>query len=203
MGFVLLCIVLGALGLLLLVMLVPFQAQASASINEAALSGAAGVEWGRGLFALQISSERGLAFRVLGISVPRPWRRRRHEAREERRRKKRARAPRKRKRSRLALWQGRALLRMVARLAPALRLRLRVKGTVGAGDPADTALLAGLAQLMDGVPGVKLDLGWEWLDEQLDLDVEGSARIWIAHLLCVTAALLWVRENRAALRALS
>ncbi len=203
MGSVLLSIVLGLLGLLLLVTLVPFQAQASASIHEASLTGAAGVEWGWGLFAFQISSERGLAFRVLGISVPRLWKRHRHDAREERRRKKRAREPRKRKRSRLALWQGRALLRMVARLAPALRLRLRVKGTVGTGDPADTALLAGLAQLMDGVSGVELDLGWEWLDEQLDLDAEGSARIWIAQLLCVTAALLWVRENRAALRAVS
>ncbi len=200
---VLLSIVLGLLGLLLLVTLVPFQAQASASIHEASLAGAAGVEWGFGLFAVQISSECGLAFRLLGISVPRLWKRRRHDAREERRRKKRAREPRKRKRSRVAPWQGRALLRMVARLAPALRLRLRVKGTVGTGDPAGTALVTSLAQLVDGVPGVELDLSWEWLDEQLDLYAEGSARIWIAQLLCVTAALLWVRENRAALRAVS
>ncbi len=203
MGSVLLSIALGLMGFLLLVTLVPFQAQASASIHDASLMGTAEVAWGWGLFAFQISSERGLAVRLFGISLPRFWRRHRRDAREERRRKKRARRPRERRRSRLALWRGRALLRMAARLASALRLRLRVKGIVGIGDPSDTALLAGLARLVDRVPGVQLDLGWEWLDERLDLDADGSARIWIAQLLCATAALLWVRENRAALRALS
>jgi hypothetical protein len=202
MGSALLFVALGLLGLLLLVALVPFQAQGSASIHQASLMGAAGVEWGGGLVALRISSERGLAFRLLGVSIP--WKRsRRDEAREEQRRKKRGREPGKRGRPRTALSHGRALLGMVARLARALRLRLRVNGTVGTGDPADTALLAGLAQLVERVPGLELDLGWEWLDEQLDLDAEGSARIWIAQLLWVAAALLLVRENRAALRAMS
>lgn len=203
MGSVVLSIALGLLGFLLLVTLVPFQARASASIHGASLMGTAEVAWGWGLFAFRISGERGLTVRVFGIPLPRLWKRHRREAREERRRKKRTRGSRERRRPRLALRRGRALLHMAARLASALRLRLRVKGTLGTGDPADTALLAGLARLVDRVPGVQLALDWEWLDERLDLDADGSARIWIAQLLCATAALLWVRENRAALWAVN
>ncbi len=202
---VLASVLLGLTGLLLVVALVPFHARASGSLHEATPEGTAQLEWGWGLFALGVSSERGLALRVLGFRVLRLRRRRvrgaRGGRREERRRERKRRRPAGPRRSWPALRQARALLLMAAHVARTLRLRLRVQGIVGTGDPADTALLAGLVPLLEGVPGVDLELGWEWLDEELELDAQGSARIWLAHLLCVVAALLLARENRAALRA--
>jgi hypothetical protein len=91
---------------------------------------------------------------------------------------------------------------MLLRLGRTLRLRLRVSGFVGTGDPADTALLFAQLRALRALPGVKLDLEPDWLEEELELDAEGSARISVGHLLVVAAALLWARENRLALRAM-
>jgi hypothetical protein len=91
---------------------------------------------------------------------------------------------------------------MLARLALALRLRLRVSGIVGTGDPADTAFLFAILRAVRELPGVQLEVQSAWIDEELELDAEGSARVWIIHLMVVAAALLWARENRTALRAI-
>jgi hypothetical protein len=92
---------------------------------------------------------------------------------------------------------------MALRSARALHLRLRVEGVVGTGDPADTALVSGLARLLEEIPGVEMAVDWEWLEEELELRLEGSARIWIAQMLGIAAMLMLARENRMALRAVS
>jgi hypothetical protein len=202
---------LAAVGALLaLVVLVPFHARAGGAVHGESAAGAAEVRWGPGLLALRLSSADGLTARLLGIPLPRLWSRRgvrrspgRRRGGPERERGRRE-APRARKRpgAGAVLRHRGALLRMAVRLARPLRLRVRIAGTVGTGDPADVALLAAIARAARDLPGVELDLEWDWVDEALELDGELSARIWVAHLLCAAAALLLRRENRAALRAM-
>lgn len=195
--------------LLALVVLVPFHAQAQGAIHGGSADGAIEIRWGAGLFALRLSSADGLAARLLGIPLPRfgarqgrpRSRSRRQDRRQRERGMREASRARKGPRAGALLRHGGDLLRMAVRLARPLRLRVRIAGTVGTGDPADVALLAAIARAAGDLPGVELDLGWDWVDEALELDGELSARIWVAHLLCAAAALFLRRENRAALRA--
>ncbi len=163
-------------------------------------------QWAWGVLSVKATTDRGVALQMFGIPIHRLGRTRGAppEAQvpaQKPEAEKPERAP-KRKRPLLsALRRLGPLLRMARSLARTLHLRLRVTGTLGMGDPADTAFLAGLAGTLGGLPGVALDVAWEWVDEEIDLEAEGSARIWIAHLLAVATALLLVRENRTVLRA--
>lgn len=201
MATVLLSILLALLGLLLLLVLLPFHVRAAGSIHGDALAGWARAQWAWGLLGFGVAVGRGMELTVLGMPI-RLRRGRRRERQEPEEREGEEPEEERRSRRKMTLRRVRRLLGMGARLVGTLRLRLRVSGTVGTGDPADTAVLAGSMRALQGLPGVEIDLGWEWLEEQLDLELEGSARIWIAHLLVVAAGLLWVRENRAALWAM-
>jgi hypothetical protein len=172
--------------LLALVVLVPFHARARGALHGESAAGAAEVRWGPGLLALRLSSADGLTVRLLGIPLPRfgsrpgrrRWRGRRRGRRERERGMREASRARKRPRAAALLRHRGALLRMAVRLARPLRLRVRIAGTVGTGDPADVALLAAIARAARDLPGLELDLEWDWVDEALELDGELSARIW-------------------------
>lgn len=197
--------------LLALLLLVPFYARARGSIHGGSAEGAVEAAWGPGLVALRLSSGDGLRVRLLGIPLPR-LRLGQERSRSRRQRRERKAARRKERpgekqqewrqpRAGALLRHRAAFLRMALELARPLRLRLRIAGTVGTGDPADVALLAALARAAGELPGVALDVTWDWVDEVVELDGELSARIWIIHLLGAAAALWLRRENRAALRA--
>lgn len=207
---VLIGLVAAVAALVALVVLVPFHLRAEGALRDGSAAGAAEVWWGPGLLGLRLDGVSGVTVRLLGIPLPRlgplrPGRRRpgrRRRARREKKERERRRPPaRGRGRGRLGrlLRHRGELLRMALRLAGPLRLRARVRGRVGTGDPADVALLAALVRAAGGAPGVELDLTWDWIDEVLDLDGELSARLWIVHLLGVALVLLVRRESRAAL----
>ena len=202
MATVLLAILLGLAALLLLLIWVPFQVRAAGALTFESVSGEALAQWGWGLVQVRLSSSepgRGLQLRALGMAVR--IRRRRRGASEE--------APKdeaEKTRAHARRWprleQPGRLFRMAGRALGALHLRLCVDGVVGTGDPAQTAVLLPLLEQLTRLPGVKLDLEWDWLEERLELEAEGSARIWIAELLWTALTLILVRENRAVLRAL-
>ena len=102
---------------------------------------------------------------------------------------------------RAALAERDSLGRIAVRLARALHLRVRARGTIGTGDPADAAALVALRGALGALPGVELALGVDWVEEAFDLDLELAARIWIAELLVIAAAVLLARRDRRALRA--
>ncbi|BDG02865.1 hypothetical protein AMOR_18610 [Anaeromyxobacter oryzae] len=195
------------LGLVLLVVLLPFRARATGSVHDGAPAGEARVDWALGLLSVDVAARRA-ALRVAAIPVARFDLATVRERKKEERRRARPREPRREKRkpgtparARAVLAEREALRGIAARLARALHLRVRARGTVGTGDPADTAALIALAAALGALPGVELALGADWMEEALELDVELAARIWIAELLVVAAAVLLARRNRRALRA--
>jgi hypothetical protein len=206
---ILLWIVLAALGLALLVLAFPLDLRLRAAVQDGEPSGSARARWAFGLVTV-VAALSGLRVRVAGVPVWRAaWRELRggegaKDQKEPRRRA--AKEPRAKKaggRGRAFLDHRRTLLRMLARFARALHLRLRLRGTVGLGDPIHTARLAGALELLGQVPGVELEVEVDWLDENLEGQAAGSVRVWVPELLAVAAALLFERANRVALRALA
>jgi hypothetical protein len=198
-----------ALGALLaLLLLAPFHLRAEGAVGEDGAAGALQVRWGPGLAAVRLSSTAGLEAWIFGLPLPglgaamRRLRRRKPSPRKEPRpAKKQPRTPKERAPRRALLGHRRSLATMAARLARPLRLRARISGRLGTGDPADTAALAGLCRAVERLPGVELRLELDWIDEVVELEGALSARIWIVHLLGAALSLLPSREHRAALRA--
>lgn len=203
---VVLAILCTLLGLALLVVLLPFRVVASGAVHDGEPAGVARIDWGLWLLALEVDSSRRARVRLLELPVARFTLRpsRESKGRPERspREPKREGKPRAGalKRLRGAFAEREHLQRMVARLAGALHLRLRGSGRLGIGNPADTVALSALLAAIGALPGVKLAVGLEWVDEAFELELELAARIWIAELLGVAALLLLARSNRRALR---
>ncbi len=196
------------LALALLVVALPFQASARGAAHDGELSGSLRVDWAFGLLGLELAPE-GSAVQVTGLTIFRSrrlaGRRREREARsrDEDDARKGDEGSGGMARLRAALRNRRPLFRMAARLLGALHLGLRLRGRVGTGDPADTVVLVGLLQAARALPGVRLEVEIDWLDEVVEGEAEGSARVWLAEVLAVAALLLLRREHRSALRALS
>ncbi len=206
---ILLALLYAVLGLVLLLVLVPFRLRASGSVHDAAPDGLARVDWGLGLLAAEIDPSRRVTLRVAEIPVVRFALRTAREPGKDRSRRRPRKARREGKerakagalqRLRAALAEREAFRRIAARLARALHLRLRASGRVGIGDPADTVALGALLAALGALPGVELAIGLDWVEETLEVDLELAARIWIAELLAIAAPLLLVRSHRRALR---
>lgn len=230
---VLLWIALGAVALVLLVLALPLSIRARAAVRDGAPSGAARVDWAFGLVVVAASlgglrvRVAGVPawrarWRALGGRRARGERGSRgegaalgREERERRRRERKARRAAERAARagpeaggdggglRAVLDHRRTLLRMLARFARALHLRLRVNGTLGLDDPAHTAALAAALAQLGRVPGVVLEVELDWLEEAVEGEAEASARVWVPELLAVAAALWMRRANRVAVRALA
>ncbi len=204
---IVLALLAGLLGLVVLVVVVPFRARATGSVHDATLAGNARFDWALGFLSLDVDPRRA-ALRVASIPVARfplgtererekqgPRRVRRREQRREKG------MPGTPARIRAVVAEREALQRIFARLGRTLHLRVRARGSIGTGDPADAAALAALGAALGAIPGVELALGIDWIDEALELELELAARIWIAQLLLVAAAVLLARRDRRALRA--
>jgi hypothetical protein len=211
MGFLLsifLAVIYALLGLLLLVLLLPFRAGAFGSLHDGEPSGVARVDWGFGLLGVELDTGRRVGLRVAWLPVARFTMREKREKPEsppekakpgKKVKKKQAKAG-ALDRLRAALAERAAFRHIAARIVRAVHLRARASGRIGTGDPADAAALFALLQLLRELPGVELELELDWVEEALDLEVEVGARIWIAELLAVAALLLLERPNRRALR---
>lgn len=191
--------VLAAVGALVLVVLVvPFQLRADAQAEGAAISGELRLRWGFGLVGVRLSSRRPSGLTVCGLRVAGLPARDRQKKKE----KKRARDEPSRRGALWALAHRRGIERVAGRMLGALGLRLEVWGRLGLGDPTDTALVTLIAGELGRLPGVTLDITWDYLDELVELDVRGQARLWPLELVGVALALLvGDRDVRALLRA--
>jgi hypothetical protein len=202
-----LVILLAPLALALVVIALPFHAHVRGGVADSELSGILLARWAFGLLGVDLR-KGGPVLRLAGLRVMRLRGRGRRARGEPRRPRAKGRAPRKAGKSpaarlRAAAANGGRLLGMGARLAGTLHLRLRLEGRVGTGDPADTAALAGLLRAAQALPGIDLRVDVDWLDEVLELEAEGSSRVWIPEVLVVAGLLLLRRGNRAAVRALA
>lgn len=201
----LLAILYALLGLVLLVVLLPFRARVFGSVHDGEPEGVAGVDWGLGLLGVEIDTWRRVRLWVAWLPVAR-FAVRERRVKPERppkkpRREKEAAEAGAFQRLRAALAERAAFRRMAARIVRAVHLRARATGRIGTGDPADAAALFALLQPLRALPGVELELELDWVEEALELELEVGARIWIAELLAVAALLLLERPNRRALRA--
>jgi hypothetical protein len=203
---------LAVLGLALLVVAMPLHLRVRGAVRDGEPSGLVRMAWAFGLLAVELEA-RGLSLRVAGVPVYRKALRdlfRRREGRERTKPKERRERP-ERERARgegggklAAFLEHRAkLLHMLRRLAGTLHLRLRVRGTVGLADPADTAALGQVLRSIADLPGLELDVELDWLDETLEGEAVGSARVWVPETLAVAVALLFERGSWAAVRALA
>jgi hypothetical protein len=207
-----LLVLLAALGLVLLVLGLPLHLRVRGAVHDDGASGAVRVAWAFGLVSGELTPA-GLAVRVAGARVYRArfrdlLRKRSRGAKPERK-ERRAKPEDDRKetggRGKVrGAWRHRgALLHVVRRLGGTLHLRLRVRGTVGLDDPADTARLSSVLAAIAALPGVDLAVELDWLDETLEGEAVGSARLWLPETAVVAITLLFERRSRAAVRALA
>jgi hypothetical protein len=203
---VLVAILWALLGLLLLVLLVPFRVGASGAVHDGEPAGSVHFDWGLGLLAMALDSSRRATVWVLWIPVAsfllRPAGERRKERPPRKAKPKREGRPKagSLRRLRGGFAEREAFQRIALRLARALHLRLRAAGRIGIGDPADTVALSALLVALGRAPGVELAIALDWVDEALELELELAARLWIAELLAVAVLLLLERANWRALR---
>jgi hypothetical protein len=181
-------------GLLLVVLLMPIQAQAEGRFVDGELDGRATLRWGFG--AVTVRTERGDAeVRLFGVRV----RRGPAAAAAEKPRPRR-----ERRRSRRGLgWAMRnrgVLFDILRRALRLLHLRARITGTVGLGDPADSAMLfLILGEIERGVPGLGLAIDRDYLDEVLDLDGTVRGWLWPVAVVAFGLGLLLRRRTRRVL----
>lgn len=154
--------------LLLILLLMPFQFRAEGAIHDAHPSGAAEARWAFGFLKVKAAPRLGVVFYLMGIKV--------HEFtgkadKKEKPGKKRKKRKKKRGRAKRMLRNWRILLRLSIRLFKTLHLRLRISGTIGLDDPADTACLREALRPLEGrIPGVLMNLCYDYADGALELE---------------------------------
>jgi hypothetical protein len=193
-----------ALGLVLVLLLVPFHARASGRVRlqgdqDDVLDGRFRLAWGAGFLSLNGSPAHGILVRVLGIRLARLGPGAGPKAQEKRatRKKKRPDRP-----GRGAGWFWRhrqVLLGAGMRILRTLHLRGELRGAIGLEDPADMAIVHGLLDLAARA-GLGVAVECDYLEPRLDLAGELGLRFWPAETLVVAVG-QWLRpELRAALK---
>lgn len=192
----LLWILAALLGLALLVSLallcVPLHVEAEGAAGEGHLDGRARLRWGLWLVALSVDP-RGLELRLLGLRVWRPpggWPKRGPRAAEDDEDDEDDDPSPKRRRGRAgAAWRHRrAVLRLLGAVRRAIPIRGHLSGTIGLGDPADTAALFAALDRLAGGRAFALDLAPDWLDETFEIDGALRVRLWPARIV---GGVLW------------
>ena len=224
----LLWILLALLAVILLVLLFPVDARASGAVWDGEPEGAARVRWAWGLLSVRAAFGRGASLHLCGLRVAGlgggPTKKEKaaaaHEdgpddaddADEEKAAKKKAkRQARKEKATKrggqrllAALLQSRStLVRVARRFLRALHLRGGVEGTVGLGDPAQTAKLQTVVEnLLGGRRAFALGIAYDYLDARCDLRGGASAKVWVPQLVAIAVGSLLRRDVRQLIRAL-
>ena len=216
--------ILGGIGLLLsaglvLIVGVPVTARGAGSVRGDEIHGAIQIGWLLGLVGVYVSSRRGTHLTLLGRPV---WKlpETDEEAREAKRAKRKAKKEARRAKKQAKAREGRpkktirewlrwlgehrgTLARLGGRLTRTFRLRLRIEGVVGLGDPADTAaLLVALRTLTGWAESPWLDVEPDFLEERVELDGDFEGRLWILAIGWVGAASLFEWRTWKLLRGL-
>ena len=182
------------------VLLVPIHARADGALGEDELWGAAELRWGHGIARIRVRSEGGGRVYLLGIpvfafsSVSKP----REDAKKSKRKK-----PRRPRAMRLVAQDPRVVARMMRRGFRALHAEIYVGGTLGLGDPADTATLFTALRQIDlrATDRLRLDLHDDFLNETTQLF--GRVSAWTVPAEVGLILLAWVirSDTRQVLRA--
>ena len=203
--------ILAVVGIILAaVLLVPVHVRAAGQVRGLTASGWARARWGFGFISIKANPETGVALYWLGLRI---WRFKFKGHKEPRPEKKKKKRPSSKKRSRAAktaeadkgfgwFWRNQRMFYwMAGRMYRTLHLKGRIEGTVGLGDPADTAYLWMLLWQLEGrVPGLELSVRCDWQDEELDLNGDVRAWVWPLQVLLVAAFTFLRRDVRRALR---
>jgi hypothetical protein len=190
--------ILAVVGIILAaVLLVPVHVRAEGRVRGLSAAGWARARWGFGFISIRANPETGVALYWLGLRV---WRLKMkgHKKPEPEKKKKEKQAD----RGFGWFWRNRRMFFwMAGRMYRTLHLKGRMAGTVGLGDPADTAYLWMFINLLeDRVPGLELDVRCDWQDEALDLNGNLRAWIWPVQVLLVAAFTFLRRDVRRVLR---
>lgn len=194
------------LGVLGLVLLVPFHLAARGVLSDARVDGRVEVRWALGLLILRAQPADGLTLRLLGIRI---WRRRPPSAADrEARKAKRAEKQTRRADRRAAklpadagqeqapwwrrmgggppLRDGLHLLRTSWRLLP---LRGQIRGALGLSDPSDTgAVFTVLDPIARRARTIELNIEPVWIDSEVDLNGWITLRLWPIEII---AKIIW------------
>lgn len=187
------------IGVVLLVLLAPIEVAARGRLADDALEGEAEARWSRWLVVLRVGPGATARARVLGLTV---WRtddvfrgwgdddaagEKAQARRDEARRRRRPAEP----LGCLGADRRRALVRMARDAWRALHPTLRVRGTVGLGDPADTAWVVGAARALGAhrPRAIEVDLRDDFLTARTDLEARLGA--WLVPIEVGWIALVW------------
>ncbi len=199
--WIILWILAAILGLVLVLLLVPFGAYAEGSAQDLEFEGAFRVWWGFGLVQVRAGAGEAPHLRLAGVRVKTLG----DDDDEDDEPKKKKDKKKRRKRGPGARWflehRG-TLLRAVYRLLGSFRLEGRISGSLGTGDPADTAALFGALQMVNARTALlRLDVRPRYVDEGWDL--EGSVRFgaWPMRTVVAALGLLLRRDVRRAMKA--
>lgn len=195
-AWVLLWIAVGLASLLALPVLLPTHVQADGGVEDLSLSGQVRVRWAWGLVTVVLSQERRVTLHLLGLRI---WTF--GPGHTERKPKPKKDTPKAQGRLQWLLRYRQTGLQLLKRLVRTLRLQLWLKGELGLGDPAATAVLHQLLEELNRLSvGVRVEVAPDWLDERVALDAALRARIWPAHIGLVLLAALTNRETRQMIR---
>jgi hypothetical protein len=169
------------------VLVIPTELEACGVVSPDRLHGSADVWWAWGALRVHAAPSDGVEFRLFGRRL---WRYRRgataatpqEEDADEPKEAKERRRP-----------SIRMVVRIVRRVFRSFRLRLRVVGRLGTGDPYETAKLFGTLQaahrLLPGLDarGVHID----WLEPVVNLDGQLRGRVWPIGIAWIAASEWW------------
>lgn len=199
--WIILWILAGLLGLVLVILLVPFGAVARGSAQDLDLAGLFRVSWGFGMIQVRGGAGEAPHLRIAGIRVMTitGGKKKDREADEPARKKKK-----KKKSGPGVQWfrsHRHTLWRAAVRLLGSLRLRGRIRGSFGTGDPADTAKAWALLQVVDGrIPHLHLDVTPRYVDEGWDLEGDVRLGVWPIRIVFAALGLFFRREVRHAMK---
>lgn len=181
---------------------VPARVTAFGDLEDEEADARAELLWGAGLLGARIDTERSLELLAFGRVVHR----RTIDAgdRDDRKKAKEKKEKKDRRPELGTLYEERiTILEILRRLVAALRVRARIRGSVGLERPDHTAYLALLLeQLAAALPGVEIDVGPDYLEQSVRLEASVDALIWPAELLIVSGGLLLQPKTRRLVRAL-
>jgi hypothetical protein len=193
--------------LLLVLLAVPFRLQAAGDIDDDHISGTAGAAWAWGFIAVRASSNEGASLHIAGMRVARLGADGDHKRKRKKRRKTDKRTRRRAGESTFGRWLDRSPLyfRCANRLLRSCRLRIALRGTVGLGDPADTALcIAFLLLVASTAEWAEVQVVPSYIEEALCLSGRTVARVWLGHMaFVILATVVLPLLHRAIRRAVS
>lgn len=195
-GVVLLWIVALLGSLLVILLLVPIHLRAEGGVDDESLDGRVRIQWAWGVLSVRVTPAGVATLHFFGLRF---WTLRKRGPKDEA-----DPAPKKERAKGQLRWflkHRQTGLRFAKRLIRALRLQLQVRGELGLGDPASTALMNRLLwELNRTSPSVSFAVEPDWMEERVQLDGAIRARIWLAHIGLVLLGGLLNRETRQMLR---